>query len=182
MGSTGKGYIRVYRDIRSHWIWSDAVALRAWLDLIMMANYEDTKIYIDKKLVTVPRGSFITSIRKLAKRWSWSKDRVLRFLRTLEQDGMLDRKRDSKKTLLTIVNYDFFQSQSGKSATQTGTVTRTQTGTVTRTQTRHSEYIIERNEEGIKKEIEPAALSSEGEICGTEDTPWWEVKYGQRPV
>ena len=130
--STAKGYIRLYRDIRKHWIWSNPEALRAWIDLIMMANHEDKTFYFDGKLITIDRGSFITSVRKLAIRWGWSKDRVLRFLRVLEQDSMIDRKRDTKKTLITIENYGFYQDLKPKSATQT----RTHIGTQTRTQTR----------------------------------------------
>lgn len=143
--STDKGYIRLYRDIRKHWIWNDADALRAWIDLIMLANHEDKKFYFDGRLITVRRGTFVTSVRKLAVRWGWGKDRTLRFLRTLECDRMIDRKCDTKKTLITIENYGFYQSSHPKSATQTGTQTRTQTGT----QTSHNEYT---KEDTIKNE------------------------------
>lgn len=143
--STDKGYIRLYRDIRKHWIWNDADALRAWIDLIMLANHEDKKFYFDGRLITVRRGTFITSVRKLAARWGWGKDRTLRFLRTLECDRMIDRKCDTKKTLITIENYGFYQSAKPKSATPTGTQTRTPTGT----QTSHNEYT---KEDTIKNE------------------------------
>lgn len=162
--STDKGYIRLYRDIRKHWIWSDAEALRAWIDLIMLANHEDKKIYFDGKLTTIKRGTFITSVRKLADRWNWGKDRTLRFLRTLEQDGMIDRKCDTKKTVITVENYGFYQSAKSKSATQTGTQTRTQTGT----QTSHSEYTNKNITEDTKKNSPP------DEVGNPWDDEGWE--------
>lgn len=158
--STIKGYIRLYRDIREHWVWSDAETLRAWIDLIMMVNHEDRQVFFNGKLITVKRGSCITSIRKLAIRWGWGKNRVTRFLETLERDGMLDTKRDSKKTLLTIENYGKYQPQPSKSGTATRTLTRTQTETQTRTQTDHKQY-IKNTLENIKKENPPSGVDDE---------------------
>lgn len=146
--STGKGYIKIYRDIRDHWIWSDAEAFKAWIDLIMMANHENTKIYFDGKLIPIKRGSFITSVRRLSARWGWGKDKTLRFLRTLEDEGMISRKCDTKKTLVTVEKYGFYQSSKSKSATLTGTQTRTQT----RTQTSHSEGTKEGTKNTLKED------------------------------
>ena len=176
MGSTGNGYIRIYRDIRNHWIWSDAEALRAWIDLIMMVNHQSKKVLYNGRLITVKRGSRITSIRKLASRWGWSRGRTSRFLDMLERDGMIATTRDSKKTLLSIVNYGKFQS----AAKESGTLTEPQT----EPQTEHKQRMIknDRKNERKNERKEPAALSSEEEIYGTEDTPWWEVKYGKGPV
>ena len=53
--STDKGYIKLYRDVRDHWIWNDADYLKAWVDLLMMVNHEDKQVLFDKKLITVRR-------------------------------------------------------------------------------------------------------------------------------
>ena len=107
--STDKGYIKLYRDIRGHWIWSDPDYLRAWVDLLMMVNHEDRQILFNKKLITVKRGSRITSIRKLSERWGWSRGRVSRFLDMLEQDHMIATRRTTQKTLINVINYGFYQ-------------------------------------------------------------------------
>ncbi|HDK5688713.1 TPA: DnaD domain protein, partial [Staphylococcus pseudintermedius] len=44
-------------------------------------------------------------------RWHWSNNKVKNFLKMLEEDGMLNVKSDAKKTLLTVVKYDVYQSQ-----------------------------------------------------------------------
>lgn len=150
--STDKGYIRVYRDIREHWIWDNGDMLRAWLDLIMTANHEDNQFLFCGELITVKRGSLITSVRKLAARWHWGKDRVLKFLRLLEAEGMIDRKADSRKTLITIEKYDVYQVGGKKKQTLPGTLTGTQTGTLTGTQTSHKQYTNEYTIESTKKE------------------------------
>lgn len=171
--STDKGYIRVYRDIREHWVWDDGNVLRAWLDLIMMANYEDQQVFFGGELLEIKRGSFITSVRKLAARWRWGKDRVLKFLRLLEAEGMIDRKADSRKTIITIEKYGVYQPRTKKKQTQSGTQTGTPTGTQTGTPTSHSEYIKNTSIESIrkKKALPPPEELEEGDEYITEG---WE--------
>lgn len=117
MGSTGKGYIKLYRAIRENWIWEDSEMLRAWLDLLMMVNHKDQKVPFDGKLITVKKGSKITSLRKLALRWGWSKDKTARFLDMLEADSMIRQTRDTKKTVINVINYGFYQGNSASSET-----------------------------------------------------------------
>ena len=137
--STDKGYIRLYRDIREHWIWQDSEYVKAWIDLIMMMNHTDTQVLFDKKLITIKRGSKITSIRKLAERWGWSRGRVKRFLDILEADHMVTTKRDTRKTLITLENSGFYQSNSVKR----GTLSRPPTEPLTGPLADHREYIKE---------------------------------------
>lgn len=152
MWSTGKGYIKLYRDIRSHWIWSDPDYLRAWVDLLMMVNHEDKQILFNKKLITVKRGSRITSIRKLAERWGWSRGRVARFLDMLEQDNMIATRRTTQKTLINVINYSFYQSEKPKRGPRMRPPTEPQTEPRIEPQTEHKQYIKEDIIEDIKEE------------------------------
>ena len=152
MGSTGKGYIKLYRDIRSHWIWSDPDYLRAWVDLLMMVNHEDKQILFNKKLITVKRGSRITSIRKLAERWGWSRGRVARFLDMLEQDHMIATRRTTQKTLINVINDGFYQSENPKRGPRMRPPTEPQTEPRIEPQTEHKQYIKEDIIEDIKEE------------------------------
>lgn len=167
--STDKGYIKIYRDIWDHWVWSDGEVLKAWIDLIMMANHEDRKIYFNGKVVIVKRGSFITSIRKLAKRWEWSRNRVMHLLDMLERDSMITTKRDTQKTLVTIENYGFYQSTKKQNGTRTEPRTRTRTEPQTEPQTQHKQYTIEGTIEGIgRKDCPP------DEVGNPWDEEGWE--------
>lgn len=79
--------------------------------MIMLANFEDKKTLVDGELVTMEQGSFITSKRKLCTRWKWSNTKVNAFLSLLEQDDMITQKSDTKKTVITIGNYDFYHDK-----------------------------------------------------------------------
>ena len=115
-----QGYIKLFRQLQNCWIWDDDEPFdrrSAWIDILMSANHSDNKMLFDGSLINIGRGQFITSIRKLADRWQWSTTKVIHFLDILESDQMITRKSDSKKTLLTVVNYSIFQGNDAEEKT-----------------------------------------------------------------
>ena len=106
---SNNGWIKLHRQIRDNWIWEDAEMLRAWLDILLMVNHEDKKIYFNGKLITIKRGEKLTSILKLSDRWGWSRNRVRHFLDLLEGDGMCTTIRTTNGTTLKVSNYKEYQ-------------------------------------------------------------------------
>ncbi|HAR5678779.1 TPA: DnaD domain protein [Staphylococcus pseudintermedius] len=108
------GWISLHRSIEEHWTFKEKrkfSKFEAWIDILLMVNHKDKKIALGNELIVVKRGQKITSIRQLCERWHWSNNKVKNFLKMLEDDGMLNVKSDAKKTLLTVVKYDVYQSQ-----------------------------------------------------------------------
>lgn len=106
------GWISVYRQLQEHWIWESNEPFdkrSAWIDLLLMMNHKSAKVKMDNSFIKVERGQTITSLEKLAKRWKWSRHKVSDFLDRLEKDSMLVQIRDSKKTLVSIANYEKYQ-------------------------------------------------------------------------
>lgn len=106
-----QGWISIHRQIQCHWLWEDKPFSRgqAWIDMLLLANHADNKFLLGNELVEIEAGSFVTSQLKLMNRWGWSKTKVCAFLTMLEQDGMISKKTDRKKTTITIENYSVFQ-------------------------------------------------------------------------
>lgn len=133
-----KGWISLHRQIQEHWVWKDKPFSKgqAWLDILMMVNHEDKKVLLGTELVEVKRGSRITSIRQLCDRWGWSNTKINSFLTVLENDGMLVVKSDTKKTVLTVVNYSDYQvSKNEENDTET---TEKRHGNDTETSQKHT--------------------------------------------
>ena len=103
------GWIKVHRDITKHWIFQDAEKFKWWMDLLIMASYEDDKLLVGDSLITLKRGQLNVSLSFLSARWRRSKETVLNFLKLLESDRMIDRKSDRKSTTITICNYEGYQ-------------------------------------------------------------------------
>lgn len=105
------GWVTINRSLMDNWLWKDKPFSKgqAWIDLIMLCNHEDKKVPHGNKIITVKRGQHLTSLVKLADRWGWDRNKVSRFLNVLESDSMLNQKRTSKDTTVTLVNYDKYQ-------------------------------------------------------------------------
>lgn len=131
-----KGWIKLHRKIQDCWIWSDKPfdKGRAWIDLLLLAMHRDKKLLINDELLTVERGSFMTSILKLSERWGWSRNKTTRFLNELENEQMLHTKRTPKGTLLTIENYGIYQSGDTEDDTTESTTDETTHSTTDGTQ------------------------------------------------
>lgn len=115
-----KGWVRLHREIMDHWLYQEEKVfskLEAWMDLMLTVNHQDNKIMIDSELVTVERGSTITSVRTLCQRWKWSNTKTVKFLDTLEKDGMIIKKSDAKKTVITLINYGKYQGDDDEKTT-----------------------------------------------------------------
>ena len=106
------GWISLHRRIQEGWIWEEKPFSKgqAWIDLLLEANYKDNRVPIGNELVEIKRGQKLWSILDMSERWGWSRKKVSNFLNLLETDGMIEQKRTTKYTILTVVNYDFYQS------------------------------------------------------------------------
>lgn len=107
------GWVKITRSCASHWIYSEKPydKFHAWVDLILLASHKDVKLLIEGELRLIKRGSFHTSILKLADRWGWDRKKVSRFLVSLERDGMVTTDRTTHGTTVTLVNYEKYQGQ-----------------------------------------------------------------------
>ncbi|WP_060679602.1 hypothetical protein [Virgibacillus halodenitrificans] len=116
-----KGWIKLYRDIKDHWIYQESRKFskyEAWLDMLMSANYKDNKFVLGNELIEVKRGQFVTSIRRLCNEWDWSNTKVVQFLELLQKDGMIEVTKDTKKTVITIIKYDIYQTSNDTEKTE----------------------------------------------------------------
>lgn len=109
-----KGYVAIFRSLQDHWIWEVEPSEKyskgqAWIDLLLSANYKDNKMLFDNKLIIVHQGERVTSIKKLADKWHWSRTSVRKFLELLKQDDMIEYTTNNKGTWLKVLNYSDYQ-------------------------------------------------------------------------
>lgn len=113
------GWIKVWREMFSHWI-ADRPFCKgfAWLYLIAWAAFEDEQRHFMGRAWSLKRGTHVTSCRQLGRDWGWDHKKVGRYLKTLQQSGMI-RPTDSPPCIVvTICNYDTWQSEDAKRPTE----------------------------------------------------------------
>lgn len=116
------GFFKIERDFMSSpfWLSEEFTKPQAWIDLIGMANYADKTKFYKGVFQSVKRGQIVTSQQALADRWKWSRHRVSDFLRTLEAANMVTTERTTHGTLVTVVNYGFYQDAGTAKGTTKG--------------------------------------------------------------
>jgi len=108
----GKGWISIHRKITEHWLWENDKPFdkrSAWIDILLMVSHEKKKVLLGNEIIEVDRGERVTSERKLAERWGWSRTKVRNFLELLVKDKMIEIKQDKQKTILKVLNYGKYQ-------------------------------------------------------------------------
>lgn len=144
MANKKRGFIPLYRDLQNHWIWQSDEPFtkgQAWVDLLLSVNHEDKKIFVNGKIVTIHAGQMWTSYKKLGNRWNWSKERVFRYAKLLKNDGMIKVDATANGTLITLINYEYFNNPcytnktanktSGESTPKTADESTVETQTIT---------------------------------------------------
>jgi hypothetical protein len=112
------GWIKLDREITSHWIFKDEWKFRNWIDLLTLVNHSEQKVNIKGTVLTCKRGETLCSLDTLAKRWNCDKSKVRRFLKLLESDSMIELKSEHITTRLTICKYDTYQGERNEDETQ----------------------------------------------------------------
>ena len=93
--------------------------MQAWIDLLLLANHKEGFFYVRGNKVVVGRGQVGTSSRTLASRWQWSRGKVERFLKDLENDNQIEPQKNNVITLISICNYYDYQNNEPQTEPQT---------------------------------------------------------------
>ena len=102
------GYIRLHRTITG-WRWyKDGNVLRLWLHLLLYANYEQSE-FQDR---IIGRGEQVTSLKALSESTGLSIQEVRTALGKLKRTGEILVNSNRHFTIVSILNYDKFQSDS----------------------------------------------------------------------
>lgn len=109
MDNTSSSFIKINRSIFDHWIFKEAEKFKSFIDLIQLMKISDEEILVGNEILIVPKGSYYTSVLTLSTRWNWSRDKTRTFLNLLENEGILKVNSTTKGTMLTIVNYSFYE-------------------------------------------------------------------------
>ncbi len=107
-----EGWLRIHRCLaeKPWWLKEKFTRGQAWVDMLMMANHKDNEIVIQNSYYSIPVGSFVTSQRKLAKRWKWSIGAVNFFLNFLKKaERSIEYKTEHSFTHIYVLNWLKFQ-------------------------------------------------------------------------
>ena len=128
----GQGYVKMFRKVLDNPNATNPMWLAVWNYLLLRATHKPVTMRISGKDRVLDPGELVCSCRKIADFFEINKDTVHRILVTMENDLMIRRKKYPRKTVVTVLNWDSYQSQQPVEGTAKGTVEGTVVGTLTR--------------------------------------------------
>lgn len=131
------------------WEWYENInTCRLFIHMFLKANWKDGKF----QGTTVPRGSFVSSTKKLSEETKLTEREIRTAISNLKKTGEVTSKSTNKYTMFTVVNYDLYQTNDMQDDIQT-TYKRHSNDIQTTTIEERKERKKERREEEKKKEV-----------------------------
>ena len=133
------GFIKLYKKMES-WQWyKESTTLHLFIDLLLDANYEDSKVGFE----IIKRGQCLTSLKRISMRTGLTYRQIRTCLDKLQKSGEIDKQTTNRYSIITIKNYNDYQN-SDKQATNKR-----------QTNDNIKEYKEEKEKEKYKKESLP---------------------------
>jgi len=105
-------WIKIHRQLIDNHLWLSEPFTRAqaWIDLLLLAKYTDGFFYHRGIKVEYTRGMCTEGRVRFSSRWHWSIGKVDRFLNALQVEQQIIQHKSNVITLISIVNYNKYQS------------------------------------------------------------------------
>jgi len=105
------GWIKLHRCLLENPIvMKDADHLAVWTYLLLEATHKDIQKLFKGKKITLKPGQLITGRIVISDTLKISESKVRRILNEFESDHQIDRQRSNKNSLITVLNWDLYQS------------------------------------------------------------------------
>ena len=123
------GYVKIYRGFDEDPVFADTIEALLFVDLVVYANWEDGHVSVCGRRIGLKRGQRATTLSTLSRRWNLKKGGVRRRLDKWKKHGLIECSGDTGVTLITVCNYDKYQSSAHGDDTALGTTVDTIGGT-----------------------------------------------------
>lgn len=139
----------------------------AFVWLIEEAAYRPTRVHASTGAIALTRGQLSHSLRFMAKAWKWDEAKVRRFLAALAKENIIDVATDAGQTVITVCNYDKYQTIGGQAdaATDAGATQQRRGGDAKKNEGKEGK-------EGKKEERESAPAVADARSLASKPDPF----------
>jgi len=105
------GYITLPLAVLDGWVGQNAQYLKWWTQLRREASWTGKTVWHNRQQVYLQARQVIVTVNSLVKQWQVSKPTVIHFLQRLENEKLIERQTDSRKTIITITPLGWADSE-----------------------------------------------------------------------
>lgn len=117
-----EGFYLVHRCIDDSWMKGDGYAQMILIKLIGWAKYRDVgkMVRVNGKFIPLKRGQLITSLKEIETATGFPKGKIERRIKWMSERETIEMQTGSSGTIITICNYDKYQTIKKSDGKQTG--------------------------------------------------------------
>jgi len=107
-----EGHVKLFRKFRKSAFYSDSQYVHLWVHLLMSVNWIEKrlKLHNSHKYIDLHPGQVLTSRDVLSKETGINTSKVERILKSLENEQQIEQQTFSKYRVISIVNWDIYQT------------------------------------------------------------------------
>lgn len=110
-----QGWIKIHRQLLGSNIFQNEKLLKIWMWCLLKATHTEREQIVGRQKVQLKEGQFITGRHAAAAELGMAPSTAWDYLKLLENEDCINIKSNNKFSVVTIVNWDFYQGQDEKS-------------------------------------------------------------------
>jgi hypothetical protein len=112
------GWIKLHRKLKNSLVFDNPDLLKVWIWCLLKATHDDYIQMIGLQEVELEKGQFIFGRKVAANELKMSESKTYRLIKKLETMQNLNIKANNKYSIITIANWELYQSDSNNSEQQ----------------------------------------------------------------
>lgn len=113
------GWIKLYRKILESTVFDNEKLLKVWIWCLLKATHDEYEQLVGRQIVNLQKGQFVTGRNAASKELKMTPSTTWDYLKILERNRNIDIKSNNKYSIVTIVNWELYQSENDNSDIKT---------------------------------------------------------------
>lgn len=105
-----EGFVKIDRNIIKNAVFDNEKLLKVWIWCLAKASHRKHKTKVGLQTIELEPGQFVTGRNSAAKELKMNPSTTWKYLKVLEKDQKCDIKSNNKFSVVTLVNWDFYQN------------------------------------------------------------------------
>ncbi len=105
-----RGWVKLYRKIADGQIFQNEKLLKVFIWCLIKASHQEHVFLHGRRKISLKPGQFITGRKKAGEELDMPPSTAWFYLKFLEADNTIDIKSNNKYSLITVINWELYQS------------------------------------------------------------------------
>ena len=114
-----ESWVKLYRKIKEKGWYKKSEYVHLWVHILLRADHEEKEFLWNGQLMKTKKGQFITGRKKLNEETGIAETTIERILKTFENGHQIEQHKTSKFRLITVLNWEKYQSKKQECGQQT---------------------------------------------------------------